>query len=563
MRKAIAIAMILSVLAGASLGAQTSRGSGNLRGVNDRDFIFRPLQDPLLYPECAFTVNPAVLMDVSETILITDLGSSFGRSVDLYTRLDDTYGSIGGTYTAAETTFFPDLLAGLILPLGEKNNSPRFGATADFSLDYANERDEYVNYNAFSEHIVSGMEDISWNAGTDLFLAIQPKSVELGFSLGYGYSSIPRLFSVVSDDTLESGSYIDEEVRGYDEKAHAAGARTGIIVPLSRAAELSLALNYRGNFTDRADTYLSIDEDGDGYNETVISYAEYYSARAAKYESKDLTIGTRLTLHPVMRLYVSDDVEMFFSGQYSILDRSDRTYYQRVRYITDLTDDQSLYREITNASFTSFQAHGGFAVETENNGLVKFGIGYTREDRRFRQEGIGPAGANIYSRLNANNYTELSLGLEPLNNSIVSQIETPTEVLTQLLTFRFGYEQHPVRGPATYFLINVTGMNEKKSFHAYNLDTRSVWYEEERTIGLSWELQPVAGIAIKIGKKENVIWSINVQGTGTVGDPSKVSESAPYDTFLNRTTTNGEIDTSQKVNFEFEAGTGFLFLIED
>lgn len=563
MKKALIIAGILIFIPLVFIHAQAARGSGNLRQIQDRNFIFRSLQDPMMYPECAFTVNPGVLMDINGTMLITDLGSSFDHNKDIYTRLDETFGSIGGTYTMQRTAFLPDLFTGLVLPVGGKLNDPRFGASADFNLLYSNDRDEYINYNAFSENISTTVKDITWNAGGDLYLALQPKSSEFGFSIGYRYTSIPRLFSLVSDDTLDSGGYIEDEIRSYDEKTHSAAARAGIIVPLSRAAELHFALNYRGDVTNRNDKYLSVDNDGDGYNETIISYAEYYASQAAEYDSKDLTVGTDLTLHPVMRLYVSDDVEMFFSGEYSILDRSDRTYYQRVRYVTDLTDDQSLYKEITNSSFTSFKVHGGFGVETENSGLIKFGVAYTQEDQRFRQEGVGPAGANVYSRLNPSNYTELNLGLEPLNNSIVSQIDTPSEVFSQTLAFSFGYELHPAQGPATYFLINVTGRNERQSYYAYNLDTRSVWFEEERTIGLSWELRPVAGIAIRIGKKDNVIWSVNVQGTGTVGSPSKLSETAPYDTFLGRTSTNGDIDTSDSVSFQFEASTGFLFLIED
>ena len=562
--------ILFLLIAVISVPAQSGGGSGNLRGVGADEFEFYTLQDPLLFPETAFEVNAAVLRRINKKFIIADTDLGFESEAVTSERLDESVGSKGGTYTQLTQNFAPALTFGFFSPLAKAKRKPVLGFTFDFNMAYDLEQQEYLDYRAFSENVVNKELDTPLTLGSDFFFASTLGQAFWGFSAGYDFIYIPALFKTVTDASLpDDGTYVDDTVREYDTFSHNAAASLGTVLPLSRAAEMSVAVNYNGAFTDKKKEYIAIDKDGDGNNETIMEYSDYLffegaggpATLAESYDAKDLTISNQVTLHPSMRLYVADTVELFFGGEYTILDLDHRTSYQRIRLVGDPeAEDESIKYETFNSSFTSFDVLGGLAVRFGSNSMVKMGIGYLRDDRRFSQDGRTAAGGLLYNRENTGNYTELNLGVEPANNSIVSNVDTPSKYLDHSLLLRVGLENKPKSGVQSFFAFDLTASRTKETYYAYNLDTRSVWYEEEVTEGILWELTPVAGIAFPIGKKKNGVWTISLKGTGAFGDPSGTSETAPFDESRGQTTTDGSINLEQTAGFDFELKTGFVFM---
>lgn len=502
-----------------SAPAQSGGGTGNLRGVGNGEFEFYTLQDPLLFPETAFRVNPAVLRRLSKKLFLADTDVGFESTATTAERLDESVGSKGGTSTQLEQTFAPIVTFGLFSPLTKAKRKPVLGFTLGFDLTYDLEQQEYIDYRAFSENVVNKQLDTPLTVGPDFYFASTLGRGYWGFSTGYDFNYVPALFRKVTDASLpDDGTYVDDTVREYDTFSHNAAASLGTVFPISRAAELSVAVNYNGAFTDRKKEYIAIDKDGDGNNETIMEYSDYLffegtggpATVAESYDAKDLTISNRVTVHPAMRLYVADSVELFFGGEYTVLDLDHRTSYQRIRLVGDPeAEDESIKYETFNASFTSFDVLGGLAVRIGANSLMKIGLGYLRDDRRFAQDGRTAAGGLLYNRENTGNYPELNLGLEPANNSITGSVENPSRDLAQSIVLRVGVENKPSSGLQTFLSFDLTASRTKETYYAYNLDTRSVWYEESVSEGILWELTPVAGVAFPVGKKKNGVWSVS------------------------------------------------------
>jgi hypothetical protein len=563
--KLVAVILFLTI---AIITVPAQSGSGNLRRVGNAEFEFYSLQDPLLFPETAFEVNPAVLRRLNKKFLLFDSDLSLESSSTTAERLDDSIGSKGGTYTQLSQDFTPSAALGYLSPLSKAKRRPILGAVLDFDMTYDLEQQEYIDYQAFSENVVNRQLDTPLTVGSDFFFASTLGKGFWGASAGYAFNYIPALFRTVTDASLpDDGTYVDNTVREYDIFSHNAAASLGTVFPISRAAEISVAVNYDGAFTDRKKEYIAIDKDGDGNNETVMEYGTYVffegaggpATLAESYDAKDLTISNQVTLHPSMRLYVADKVELFFGGEYTVLDLDHRTSYQRIRLVGDPEEeDESIKYDTFNSSFTSFDVLGGLAVRVGANSLMKMGIGYLRDDQRFSQDGRTAAGGLLYNRENTGNYTELSLGLEPANNSIIGNVENSSKDLTHSLILRIGLENKPKSGLQTFFAFDLTASRNKAVYYAYNLDTRSVWYEESVTEGILWELSPVAGIAFPVGK--NGAWSVSLKGTGSFGDPERTTETAPFDESQQKATTDGSIDLAKTADFNFEVKIGFVLM---
>jgi hypothetical protein len=569
----ITTAVLFLIIAITGISAQAKGGgSGNLRPVAEENFYFYTLQDPLLFPETAFETNPAVLRRTGSTVIVTENNFEFRSSSETAERLDETVGSKGGTYTIVNRRFDPAAQFSLFFPLLKVKNKPVLGFSLDFDMDYELQKEEYINYRAFSENVMVEQSDKPFIIGSDLYFSSAINSVFWGVSGGYDFYYAPALLKTVTDANLpDEGTYVETTVRDHDTFSHTADVSLGTIIPLSRAAELSFAVNYQAEFTDKQTSYIAVDTNGDGNNDTILKYSDYvfYDAPggpatlASDYDAKDLTISNIVTIHPTMRLYVADSVELFFGGQYTILDRTQRTYYQRVILVNDPgQENESIQYETFDASYTSFKAAGGLAVLFGKNSLLKAGVGFLRDDRRFSQDGKTAVGVNLYNRQNPEHYTELNLGLEPANNSIAANVEYPSTDVEQSILLRLGLENKPPRGVQTYFAVDLAASRDRKTYFAYNLDTRSVWKEEVVSEGIVWDLTPVAGIAFPVGKKKNGVWSVSLKGTGTAGNLFQISETAPFDESIGKTTTDGSIDSERSTGFNFDIKTGFVFMFK-
>ncbi len=547
-------------------GKRERSGSVSLRKISQTEFIFVSLHDPLLYPETSYNVNPAVLNTMNKKVLITDAGFFFDKAEDTVTRIDDSVGVKGGTYTNIDRSIQPDLYVLGMGPSKKKGKSAYRGLALQAGTALTRDQDRYTDYNSYSEQFTRSVDDFSLGTGLNYFYSRKRKRMTLGLNLGYGFGYAPEMFRWVSDESLAPASvYIQDTVRANREYTHSADVVLGSIFPLSRAAELGLSLVYQGSLTDASQMFTGIDSDGDGHDDTVMAYKDYvvYTGEggpdilANSYDARDLTLSSRVTLHPALRMFLTSRVELFISGSYSLFDLDYRRYYSHLVLTNDIVDDASVDIRMYNAGFTSFEVMPGLAVRTGKKGLLKIGAGFIQQNSRFSQEGISPEGISRYSRLNPDNLTELELGLEPVNNALVDEGIPPSKQLDRTLRLSLAWEFIDTGGVSVFLEGDVTGSRNRTVYKAYNLDTRSVWFEEENSDSITWRINPVAGIAFQFGK--NGVCTLKTEGTGTLGSVQSNTETAPFDESIERTSLNGSMDVVSSSPAVFNVQAGFMF----
>lgn len=357
LKKAFAAAWLFGLLLAFTTNA-SSQSNLNLRNVGKPEFLFHSLQDPLLFSETAFEINPAVLTKLKNGFFKTDIITAFSQDESADTRLDASIGSLAGTYQNLSRTFLPSLDVTHVFPVGKKKPS-MFGYQVSGGMDYSLSRQAYIDYNSFSERMTIEQQDLPWEAKGGLFLSFKPRSVSFGFFTGYGLSYEPSLYRLVTDESfIPSETYVQDELRNADTWTHSAFARAGLLLSLSRTAEVSLSVDYEGGFADASRIWYYFDTNGNGTNDGLMPYADYVfytgaggpAEQALSYEAKDLTISTKVLLHPHLRVFLSDKLEMFLAGTYHLFDFSDRQYYTHVALPSDLELDQSMDQETHNRS---------------------------------------------------------------------------------------------------------------------------------------------------------------------------------------------------------------------
>jgi hypothetical protein len=555
---AFAFLAILMLNSGLPLAAQAPGGTGTLRRFTVADFLFLNLQDPSLYPETSVDYNPANLLRMTDLIFTSHTTFDLSRTSTTSTRTDDTIGALGGTLKSEETKLSPSENLGLYVPLGSTPRSPRLGVRAAADLASRDKLDSYDNYRSFSEKLTLEEKEQPFNAHIDLGLGMPTTAagLGLGFALGYGYGYLPAVFPVQVDQSLNPvlTSY-GIPLRQNDSFTHIARGTVGANLSLSRAAELSLALAYTGRFVDAAQSYVAIDTDSDGRNDTKLLYSDWIVSKegvdkggptaeevAISYSQMDLSIGTELSLAPRIRLYVSDTAELFLGGRYFILLMSDRTQYKRPIKADDIDGNQSTFQQYIDANFKSFDATLGLGLATARDAYLKVGVTYKRMDQAVKQNGTQKNGDGLYSTRNPDHYTELTLGLEPTNNAIVSLLDRPTLSLSQSLTLLLGWSYIPTGVLGVFLGGSVQGALRSDTYKAYNLDTRSVWEETVASQSIQWTINPVAGLRLRVS--DSLSLGISATGTGIEGSLTSANETAPFNLELQKTTLNGTQDRS-------------------
>ena len=560
--------LVLLLCAALPLAAQARSGSGNLRAITTADFLFLGLQDPALYPETSLEGNPANLLRLTQTLLTSQIVVDVLRSSVTNTRADSTIGALGGSLVSKETTFSPAEKVALYVPLGTDRRSPRLGIRVAGDLQLHDRLDTYQDYRSFSEDLTVEERDRPFGGTVDVALGLPTTGPGLGFALGYGFGYLPAVFPVEVDRTLSPvlTSY-GAAVRDSDVFTHLARAAAGTNLSLSRAAEVSLTISYTGTFQDAARSWVAVDTDADGRADVLMPYAEWVvntdgpsaggpATPAISYSQMDLTVGTRLGLSPMLRLYVSDTAELFLAGTYYPLYMSSRLQYQRPRYATDLEDNLSELRQVLNGNLRCVDATLGVALATSRDARLKIGATYTRRDTVLRQDGLRGNGDLLYSTRNPDHYTELALGLEPANDSVVALLDQPALDVQQSVTLRMGWSYLPAAGPGVFVGGAVRGSHSVQTWRAYNLDTRSVWEETVTTQGIVWAFEPVAGLRIKVSDK--ITAGFSAAGTGLEGSLASNGETAPFNVQLQKTTLNGAQDLAGSVPFSLSVRLDFV-----
>ena len=554
--KRIIIVLCILVVLSAYVSAK-----GNSESV--KDFLFKDIKNSYLYPEISYENNPAVLSVLNKAFIL----SSADLGLDLDTvknkRIDDSIGAKGRTGTVTNLSLKPvaDLVS--FFPL-EKFV---IGFGADYNMDYNRDENLYSNYNAPSENKTEITETDSINAGGDLYFAVKNNGkLNWGVSAGYNYQKIPKSFKWITDSSVSPAlHYVDPAAypSPVDEITHTADASLGISMPFA-GMDVSLGIKYLGMFTDRTDDFVAVDMDGDGYKETLMSYKDYIfrteeggpSEVATGYNFEDRTILTRVDIFPVVKKELSKDVTFIFSGKYRAVDYTVNNYKKEIT-TASILKDSSWTKKVLNSGLETFDAIAALAFKNrKNRAELRLGIGYSRENENYFQDGDSAAGNSLYSSLNTNNYTELSLGENPENESLINNDVYPSNTLTQKLLVTGGYQWFLLKQVSLYVNLNVTGSMAKKKYDAFNLDTRTVWEETATSSGIIWSLDPLIGIAFPIGKK--ILCTMDLHRLKTTGDISLTDETAPAKIDPTRASTNGATDLVSSSGYNFEINLGFI-----
>lgn len=556
MKKIIIALTILSVL------SVTVSANGNTE--SGKDFLFKDLKNPYLYPEMAYTNNPVALSGVRKAFILNNVGTGLNIDKVINTRIDDSIGAKGGTGTVTNLSLIPvvDLIS--FFPL--KKFVIGFGA--NYESDYEKLESIFSNYNAPTETKKIVKDSNNFDAGGNFYMATRDTGkLNWGFSAGYNFRIIPKVFQWITDSSVSpSLHYVDPESypSPVDEITHSANASIGASLPFG-GMDLSLGINYLGKFNFKTDDFKAVDTDGDGYNETLMSWKDYIyrtktggwpSGPATGYNYENRTISTRVDLFPVIKKELSKDVTFILSGKYRAVDYTVNNYKKQITTASILKDD-SWTKKVYNSSLGTFDVVTSLVLKNrKEKSELRFGIGYSRANENYSQDGDSVAGLSLYSSLNTNNYTELALGDNPENDSIINNDVYPSNTLTQKLLLTGGYQWFLLKQVFLYVNVDVTASMTAKTYDAFNLDTRTVWEESYTSSNLNWDIDPLIGLAFPIGKK--IMCTMDLHRLNTTGDILLTHETAPGDIDLSRPSTNGATDLISNSKYNFEINLGFI-----
>ena len=548
-----------------------SPAAQQIQSTGDADFLFINLKQPLLYPETDYRANAAVLAALKNNLFTGNLDFIYSQSNTDLSRMDNTIGKTGGTYRSLVRRIKPLLDLGLLLP--GKKICTGLGLRGD--LDYSAVKDLYNDYNAFTEKRTDVQTTSPFNLGLDYFTCFPINKSTLGLGAGYTFGHDPKVVARVTDESISPTlEYTDNLVKATDDYIHSANLGLGTVFS-SSTAWFSLAAGYQGAYKDSSRAFIAVDKDQDGKMELLLDYATYMGrddldrdndgqvdSPAILFDQANYTITNIFTLHPALRVMLARELELLLAGTYRVLGYEYNK--QWMRYTTaddphpeDITSDKTWQSSMHNTSFQTFDVLAGVVVNnTSRKSQLRLGLGYSRFIDTYSQDGDTRVGLHMYNALNTNNYTELNLGINPENNSIKAAGVEPSRTTLQELFLQTGLEWVPLDQTKVklFWALALTGQLRAQLYYAYNLDTRSVWQEQDTGGGLALNIDMLAGITFPVTK--DMVLALDYRGSNIIGDFIFNGETAPFDAGLQRLTENGDTDLAEKggLNFSLTAG---------
>ncbi|MBI9108049.1 MAG: hypothetical protein JEZ04_14975 [Spirochaetales bacterium] len=514
--------------------------------IDPEDFLYLTPANEVLYPELDYKSNPAVLSDINENLLLVNLDFTAAYAESLKTRIDDSVGLLGGTEIISSFSMSPGGDLTMFFPL---EDGSLFGFDLFYDSEHSSDRADSLNYNGVTENKKILTDENIYNAGTDLYFAMNPaKEFDLGFSLGYNLNYDPAVFKWVTDSTISPALQYTEPLLSSDnfnELTNGLNAAVGVTLPFDNY-KLLLGVVYNGSYKDGTDELVEVDTNADGYKDTPYSLSDYYALAASAggpaeavtgHSFIDYTLVTAVDLNAAFFWEIDESTSMILSGRYDVMDYTYNHYAKHVLTGTVLTDDSYLDK-IYDSGLGSFNANIGFDFEDkENNSCLRIGLGYSRWAERYSQDGDTVAGLMLFSSQNTGNYTELSLGTEPINNALVDASLYPSEREIHQIGLNAGWRWIPERVVTIFFDFGVSAFHDTNTYRAFNLDTLTVWEEKVVAAEISWLITSAAGVSFPLG--EEFICTLDLQNIGTIGDASLTDETHMYDQTLDRISTNG------------------------
>ncbi|MBN2658862.1 MAG: hypothetical protein JXR86_17540 [Spirochaetales bacterium] len=538
-------------------------GQTEIKGM---DLLFLNGTGSALFPELSYGRYPSVLNNLKEKTLLNHLEFSMDYQKNVQERIDDSIGAAGGTGTDLSLHLLPLLSFSLFIPL---ESGSLFGIDISYQSNHSYENLSYLNYNSVSEDSEMETSMNLYDFGADLYLALPAgeKSLDLGFALGYSLEYKPKVFRWITDRTFNP-SLIYADTTGVtnpvDSFRHGINGSASIDLYPGKST-LSFSLLYRGIFEDSSAEYRAVDTDGDGYKDTLYTLKDYYflleedggpTDNVTSFNHEALAVTTNLDLAVTTRLPISEKTDWIIDGQYKIIGYRFDHYMQHI--LTDLLiSDSSYYDQIYNSGLGSFMVMTGFDLRNrEKNRKFRLGFSYSRYGEVYSQNGDSAAGQNLFNSLNPGHYTELSLGTDPANNSIIAYELYPSETVIHSFSLAARSRWTPLKDMAVYFDFSISALYQLLSYRAFNLDTLSVWEETESSTDLDWEINSLVGLAFPVGEK--FLMTVDLKNLTTIGETSFTSETHMKDIDLNRYSEDGTGYLLEENAFNFSVNLGFM-----
>lgn len=531
----------MMLLSAATLFADTN--------LDPEDFLYLTTMNKVFYPELDYNTNPAFLGNVNETFAIGNLEFAGSLDIETLTRIDDSIGVKGGTEETTVLNLKP--LADFVFFTLLKNKSV-FGFGLNYQSTHYLERIYDSEYNGVSQDLQKELFDNTFEAGVDLYFS--PKisgGLSLGFALGYDFSHDPALFNWITDSTVDPALTYPDTLAVPDNTSdfgHGIDAAVGLIFPAD-SGELRLSVDYQGEYVDRNNEYIEVDTDGDGFNDTIYSVADYYYLTSDKGGPAETVSGysfEHYTLSNIVDLNAGI-VWKFGEGSSVIVDGSWRPFglvyeHYSEHIITESVDTDVSYLDTSvNSGLGTFEAGLAFDFYDKKNKVIfRIGAGYYHYSESLHQEGDNDAGLLLFSTSNTGNYEELELGLEPENNSLVEAGIDPAEQVVHGAYIDACWRWTPEKKVTLFLDLGVAAYYDVSTYKAYNLNTLSVWEETVSSANIDLLLSSVAGVSIPISDKMALM--VDVSGLGFIGDFSFADETHMYDTDLLSYSSDGTVD---------------------
>ena len=554
MKKVIVTAVILIQLAAAVFG-----------DFNRTDLLFSNSLNISLYPEVNYTRNPSVLNGVVTPFMLGGLDLSGAYNYEKMERIDSAIGTAGGTDIDTQLDILPTVGLSWFFPTDEGN---AWGVSIDYNSVHQQGSEKLSLYNNASENSTSTMSDNEFDAGVDFYFTLPPgDNTNMGFLLGYNFTYDPTAVRWVNDLSVNPGlNYIeattdDDYIQDFLHKLHIG---YGISMPFN-GFDLYAAVNCEGGYEDRARAFTAYDSNGDGYNDKLTLLGDYYLLAAdaggpedavSAFVYENYSLRGSVDLSSSLYIPFSEKFALIVDGEYSVIDYR---YSHYLMHVIDSTieSDESYFNQYDDSGLGSFSATIGTEFSnSEKRTKLRIGAGYSRFAETHTQDGDTAAGLSLFSSLNPGNYTEMNLGVAPVNNVLSSDGDVdPYRDIVQSVSLFGRYEFAPAQRTVLYLDFGVSGVHAAEIFRAYNLDTRTVWEERNITADLDFVFESVAGVAFPLGDK--VTCTVDLKNFGITGDASLLDETHMYDIELESLSTSGDMDYSDEFHFNAELSLGF------
>jgi hypothetical protein len=497
--------------------------------------VFQPLDyvDALgasyyLYPEAAYTWNPSVLLSLDHAIVMPNL-SFYGYGYkDAYTHTDPLQDTYGGTYVDEYTSLTPSLALTGALPLG---NSMIVGGKASFSTGLAGEKQTWTNYDYFDESQVTSLNTSSYSYEAAGTFCMKLGMIALGATVDYSGYFAPGMsaFPVTTNpDNASVPYYGTSAVTRTDALRNSVTPTIGMGITLGN---LWCGLGVSGSYslTDQSAKYRTVDEDGDGYYETVMPYSQWALSTEAwgggytYYSNVNTSTIYSLTLYPAVTFRLNPSLSLIADGYWTALNRTAQVRYERFSQ-----DDLSDREVVWDSGLANFEVFLGVNWQPVKQWDFRVGTGYSYFAQHYQVvKSVGPDGTSTFNEMNVNNYPEFNSGGSDPANGIISSLSAgnPQFQDTHTIPLLISVEWYPVGTIMIFSYASAALQFTAKHYFGFDTYYEQVWEEVDRAIEPYWNMWFATGLSISLSK--SLLFSIATYSTTSDGDYRMPNDSLP------------------------------------